>query len=773
MPARSFRILACSLLTAFCAFLVLARTGNAQVAPRITIESVPPGAIVYVDGAVQGQTGPGFKVRISKGTHKLRLELDGYKPVEQTVAITAAQKLAFNLEKAPARLDVKFTATNDAAKGADIYVDGTPAGAVPQQIDVPAGRHLLEIKKPGHKVYTETVEVKAGDNRPIWVALQAESKAGTILVAADVSDADVFVDGQPKGRAPISVDNLNEGEHLIEVRRNEAGAPTWRQTVRVVANQQVKVVAQTQAPPPPPGSLLVISAVTDAEVTVDAATKGKVGQPLSLPPGQHSVAVSAKGYQTITRVIEIEPGKPRIEKIDLVGSPESRGIGFVRIVMLTPIENAQYFVNGRRIDESAALSDQGVEVAAGRVVVQVSKDGYGQQKKEINLRPATTEVVEFEMKNTGKLYVASQPPGAFVLLDRNLIGQTPLTRENVPAGPHTVEIQNEPRYTSVVEQVNIRPGEQENLSVIMKLAPPPPLDVAALRRGLSSFSAVTVPLGRFTSDIGLGYPYFADLRITVGVLKKGGIKGLGEIGIDAGAEFRTTFYHNEVGVNARLQILNRAPFALGINTYLGGGGGPRLRNSVEWELGIPFTLLAGSMVKLTFRPYMQVYSDRHCPDVDSIVGIAMRDGAAGIQSLGDPTNGAEHAGDRCVGRNGQADQSYLRPDGSVASPIWDAVNYTPGPNGSAGTFGGGTARYNPTDPLYQFDGTGVLERFTGVRFFLQAVVELALSPNLSVWGIFEGVPGQKDRQLFTDKFNRIFPINETAVYGRAGISLKF
>ncbi len=767
MPARSFRILACTLLAALCA-LVLARDSHAQgVSPRITIESIPPGAIVYIDGAVQGQTAPGFKVRISKGTHRIRLELEGHKPIEQTIAISTAQRLAFNLEKAPARLDVKFTATNDNARGADIYVDGTPAGTVPQQIDVPAGRHMIEIKKPGHKIYSETAEVKAGDNRPIWVQLQAESRAGSVLIAADVSDADVFIDGQPKGRAPLSVDNLNEGEHLIEVRRNEAGAPTWRQTIRVVQNQQIKVVAQTQPPPPPPGSLLVISSTQDAEVTVDATIKGKVGQPINLAPGQHSITVSAKSYTSITRVVEIEAGKPRIEKIDLVGSPETRGIGYVRIILLTPVDNVQFFVNGRRIDESAALSDQGVEVAAGRVVVQVAKEGYGSSKKEITLRPGTTEVAEFELRNVGKLYVASQPPGAYVLLDRNLIGQTPLTRENVPTGPHTIEIQNEPRFTTIVEQVNIRPGEQENVSVIMKLAPPPPLDKIALQRGLSSFSAATIPLGHFTGDLGVGYAYFANVRITVGVAKKGGIPYLGEIGLDAGAEFRTTGYQNLVGGNLRLQLLKRDPFAIGLSMFLGGGGGPRSRNTVEWELGLPITLLAGSMVKLTARPYMQVYSDRNCPSLESIQQIAARDHEAGIHALGDPINGAEHAGDACVGRT----YDPMTPPGA-RNPIWDAAGYTPGPNFSQGVLGG-PILYDPSKPQYQVDGVGVLERFTGVRFMLQAVVELALAPNMSIWAIIEGAPGQKDRQAFTDKFNRFFPIVETPIYGRLGLSLKF
>jgi hypothetical protein len=41
-----------------------------QVAPRITIDSIPPGANVLVDGALQGQSGPNFKVRMNKGPHR-------------------------------------------------------------------------------------------------------------------------------------------------------------------------------------------------------------------------------------------------------------------------------------------------------------------------------------------------------------------------------------------------------------------------------------------------------------------------------------------------------------------------------------------------------------------------------------------------------------------------------------------------------------------------------------------------------------------------------
>ena len=220
MPARPFRILAVALLMALAAIASPAQAQ--QVAPRITINSVPPGANVFVDGAPQGQAGPAFKVRINKGQHKIRLELEGYKPVEQTVNITTAVPLSFTLERAPARLDIKFPATNDGARGAEIFIDGQPvSGAVPLMIDLPSGRHLVEVKKPGFKIYTETVEVKAGETRPVWVMMSQDVRAGSLLVAADAPNADVMIDGQPRGHrdgAP-STARFTAAEHGIALER--------------------------------------------------------------------------------------------------------------------------------------------------------------------------------------------------------------------------------------------------------------------------------------------------------------------------------------------------------------------------------------------------------------------------------------------------------------------------------------------------------------------------------------------------------------------------
>ena len=206
--------------------------------------------------------------------------------------------------------------------------------------------------------------------------------------------------------------------------------------------------------------------------------------------------------------------------------------------------------------------------------------------------------------------------------------------------------------------------------------------------------------------------------------------------------------------------------------HTGDGTSESLRNSFTFEAGIPMTLLAGNLVKLTLRPYLQYYSDRLCPSQDDLVQLRNNGDFATLYNLIQP----EHVGDRCAstldnttvppvqpryGQNAIAAAAGIDPVTKMAAPM----SYNPDL-----TITGMDGRQ-----IYVFreDGNPVLDRFTGVRFMLQAVVEIAITPNASIWALIEGAPGQGSRQQYTDKFNRVFPIDDFPLYGRIGYTAKF
>jgi len=712
--------------------LVAGTMQGAAAAPVwVTISSTPPGATVYVDGKEQGAKGiaaDSFRLRLSPGVHRVLLELPGHKPLEQTVQIgPRAQRLTFTLESAPARLSVRAPATSDDARDGELFIDAEPKGRVPAELELKGGSHLVEVRKPGFKAYSETIELIPAETKTLMVTLKSDIRRGTLLIAAS-SEGLVYVDGQARGSAPQVVE-LDEGEHAVEVRASDGGAVLWQQRTKVVAGQQVRVQAEWKAAEKN-GSLLVV-APDDAELIIDGTKSARPNQIISgLPVGQHTVLVQGKGYGAVTRVVDIEANKQKVEQVQLAKADAGRAS--VRMVMVNPIEGAEYYLNGRRVKEDELLGDKGVEVAAGKNIVVVQKPGVGKVTRTVNVAAGATEVVTVELKNVGRLAVSSSPAGGQILLDGQPVGTSTYTADDVPAGQHQVEVRLS-GFPPFSQAVVVRGGEAATVQADLQaggtypaVAPDgspyapagsyPPAGTVYGRGGprrlllrsemSASLSAVTNDPGRFTVDLGGGYPYFINLGIAVGAAR------VGMFGLDVGVELRSHIYVTEVGVKVRAQLFQAGPIAGGLNLLVAGGGGPDQRNDFVLELGAPLTLIAGRFVQLTARPYLQIYSDRACP-------------AAATASPDSLTRG------------------------EACSAALDAVA------------SGGQDTY------------GSLERFSGARFLLQGVLEVYVARHLNLWLLIEGAPGTQ-RLAWTRPYHALL-IQQTdyGVYGRTGVTFRF
>ena len=722
--------------------LALGSMATAAAAPVwVTISSSPPGATVYVDGKEQGVRGlasDSFRLRLNPGVHRMLLELSGYKPLEQTVQVdTRAQRLAFVLERAPARLLVRTPAASDDARDSEIFIDAEPKGRVPTEVELKEGSHLVEIRKPGFKVYSETIELAPAEIKNLLVTLRPEIRRGTLLIAAS-GEGIVYVDGQARGAAPQVIE-LDEGEHGVEVRKSDGGEVLFQQRTKVVAGQQVRVQAEWKAVDKT-GTLLVV-APDDAEIIIDGTQNARPNQVISgLRVGQHVIAVQGKGYATVNKVVEIEANKQRVEQVAMEKSAAGRGVATVRMVMVNPVEGAEYFINGRRVREEELLGGKGVEVAAGKNVVVVQKPGVGKVTRTVNLAAGATEVLTVELKNVGRLAISSSPPGGQIILDGQPVGTTRFTADEVPVGQHQVEVRLND-YPPFTQAVTVQGGEVTSVNADLQQAaaagaqylpgtqdpgpyppgsyptgspyppgaparipaPPPRLLTPTIS---ASFSAVTNEPGRFTVDLGAGYPYFLNLGLAVGAAR------VGMFGLDVGVELRSDIYVTEVGAKVRAQLFQAGPIAGGLNLLIAGGGGPDQRNDFVLELGAPLTLIAGRFVQLTARPYIQIYSDRACPPLETASPDSLTRGEACTAALNAVTTGGQ-------------------------------------------------------------DSAGALERFTSARFLLQGVLEISLSRYVNLWLLIEGAPGT-ERQAWTRQYNALL-LQEVdyGIYGRGGVTFKF
>jgi hypothetical protein len=194
--------------------------------------STPSGADVYLDGEFIGYTPLRFGTR--PGTHRVRVELDGYEPFSTTVNLRGGEVLDVNARlQAQARPGtVAFTSS---PSGADVYVDGRYVGTTPTgAIRFDDGTYTARFELPGYQTTTVTFRARAGENRSVAASMQAQ--LGSILVQGNVGGALVFVDGRQvgtlaSGSGRFELRDVSSGMHEVVVMA--PGYATYVTTVNV------------------------------------------------------------------------------------------------------------------------------------------------------------------------------------------------------------------------------------------------------------------------------------------------------------------------------------------------------------------------------------------------------------------------------------------------------------------------------------------------------------------------------------------------------------
>ncbi len=208
-----------------CCAILLGLVLPAAAAPKrkVTIETVPPGASVYVgdqEGGAAGQTP--LTLDLPVGDNVLIIELDNHIPKFETVTVPKGKgkpiKVSYKLEAASGAIVV---ATDAGAKGAKVIVDDEERGLAPLRIVVPAGSHRVEVIAKGKTVFVDTIDVtaggealvnaKAGKGAGKEVAKGKAGKGGKGVAAGSIGELEPPVGGRepiddpPAEEPPIEV----------------------------------------------------------------------------------------------------------------------------------------------------------------------------------------------------------------------------------------------------------------------------------------------------------------------------------------------------------------------------------------------------------------------------------------------------------------------------------------------------------------------------------------------------------------------------------------
>lgn len=131
--------------------------------------------------------------------------------------------------------------------GTSVVLDGRQLGQAPTlgSYGVAAGMHTFEFSADGYKPAKRELKVVAGQPLTLTVSLEKIATTGKVRVTAKPPLAEVIIDDQPRGPAPVEVE-LGLGGHTLAVQH--AGYTSYQGELVVTAGQSREVPIELSKP---------------------------------------------------------------------------------------------------------------------------------------------------------------------------------------------------------------------------------------------------------------------------------------------------------------------------------------------------------------------------------------------------------------------------------------------------------------------------------------------------------------------------------------------
>ena len=264
----------------------------------LVIRTIPTNAEIFVDNQKVG-TGEAISAVSIGGEHRYRVVCEDYYTKEGVVVFSKREEKSINVELEP---NYGFINIKTEPSGAEVYVDNTKVGTTPYMMKkITLGNHVVELRKTGYEIYANMVTVNKGEiNVQMENVVLALEKVvmGTMFVGSSPEDADIFVDGDYKGRTPQTFE-IKTGQHQVKVSK-----PGYSSSLRtVVVNEGV--VANVNMYLQVGREISISTGASGDMLYVDGEYIGESPLTTMMSYGQHEVK-AVRDNKTATQAIMVE-----------------------------------------------------------------------------------------------------------------------------------------------------------------------------------------------------------------------------------------------------------------------------------------------------------------------------------------------------------------------------------------------------------------------------------------------------------------------------------
>ena len=194
--------------------------------------------------------------------------------------------------------------------GMPVVIDGKPNGTTPLEAALAPGDHLVELIVSESERRKIPVTITAGSQVSQFIELpKAAPVLGKLQVRTEPSGARVTVDGHVFGRAPVTIESLTPGEHVVTL-ENELGSV--KETVTIEAGVTASLVVPMSTPQGAPVSgWIAVNAPADVQIFENGRLLGSSkSERIMVSVGRHELEMinESLGYRN-TQSVQVAPGQ--------------------------------------------------------------------------------------------------------------------------------------------------------------------------------------------------------------------------------------------------------------------------------------------------------------------------------------------------------------------------------------------------------------------------------------------------------------------------------
>lgn len=291
---------------------------NADLTPvkgLLLVTSEPTGCNVSLDGLSLGETPRLITTLDVKDSYRLLLQKPGYQPRTLEVKFNGRTPL---VKHEKLILDSGILEISSEPAGAVVYVNGIARGETPTTVrDVPKGHATVLLKKKGYVEVARELTLNAGDSQTLFLNL--EGLPGVLRLSSVPEGARFYVNGDPQGKAPVTVNNVKPGTYTVRAELDGYG--TLEKSISVGVGEAISeefrlenVLARLEIRTKPVGAQVFVDGHSCGTTRAEDP-KAEVSEVLMVPnlkAGEHTVIIKKDGYGEVVKhpVLEASHATP-------------------------------------------------------------------------------------------------------------------------------------------------------------------------------------------------------------------------------------------------------------------------------------------------------------------------------------------------------------------------------------------------------------------------------------------------------------------------------